>query len=192
MPSVQSSLLTQPDKSAKALHKSLVSSGNNLNVGYQQLVLAKLIALRDTLVAANQDLAMNPMIGSLCAAFVALNPNSVINVDYKEADGEKVLRRFFLYPGSHDKVIDCLLSCWSADACHLKALLFKQQIFGIVGLSATGRLFIIALAFADIENTENWEWFFRNLLRAGGMAKLLTQGKVSGECEMSVYVLSVY
>ena len=129
MPSVQSSLLTQPDKSAKALHKSLVSSGNNLNVGYQQLVLAKLIALRDTLVAANQDLAMNPMIGSLCAAFVALNPNSVINVDYKEADGEKVLRRFFLYPGSHDKVIDCLLSCWSADACHLKALLFKQQIF---------------------------------------------------------------
>ena len=187
MPIVQSSLLTQPDTSAKALHKSLVFSGNN--VGYQQVVRAKHIALRDTLVAANQDLAM---IGSLCAAFVALNPNSVIDVDYEEADGEKVLRRFFLYPGSHDKVIDCLLSCWSADACHLKALLFKQQIFGIVGLSATGRLFIIALAFADIENTENWEWFFRNLLRAGGMAKLLTQGKVSGECEMSVYVLSVY
>ena len=105
-----------------------------------------------------------------------------------------MLRGFFLYPGSHDKVIDCLLSCWRADACHLKALLFKQQIFGIVSpsLSATGRLFIIALAFADIEDTENWEWFFRNLLRTGGMAKFLTQGKVSGECVMSVDVLSVY
>ena len=52
--------------------------------------------------------------------------------------------------------------------------------------------FYHCLAFADIEDTENWEWFFRNLLRTGGMAKFLTQGKVSGECVMSVDVLSVY
>ena len=26
------------------------------------------------------------------------------------------MRRFFLYPGSHDKLTDCLLSRWSADA----------------------------------------------------------------------------
>ena len=91
MPIVQSSLLTQPDTSAKALHKSLVSSGNN--VGYQEVVRAKHIALRDTLVAANQDLAM---ISSLCAAFVALNPNFVIDVAYEEADGESVARIFLV------------------------------------------------------------------------------------------------
>ena len=39
---------------------------------------------------------------------------------------------------------------------------------------------IIALAFADIENTENWEWFFRMLLCAGVLALLLADGKVSG------------
>ena len=175
LPVIQSTLHTHPETSVKTLHNSLLSSGNN--VGYQQVQRAKHIALRDTLLAANEDLAM---IGALCAAFATLNPNSVINVDYDETDGVKVLRRFFLYLGTHDKVVDCLLSCWSADACHLKALLFKHQIFGIVGLTATGRLFIIALAFADIENTENWEWFFRMLLRAGVLARLLSDGKVSG------------
>ena len=177
LPVFQSALIAQPETSAKTLQKSLLSSGNN--VQYQQVVRAKRIALRDTLLAANEDLAM---IGALCSAFASLNPNSVIDVDYAEADGEKVLRRFFLYPGSHVKVAACLLSCWSADACHLKALLFKHQIFGILSLTATGRLFILALAFADTENTENWEWFFRNLLRAGGVAPLLNDGKVSGKC----------
>ena len=53
------------------------------------------------------------MIGSLCAAFVALNPNSVIDVDYEEADGEKVLRRFSLYPGSHDNCLHWRLSAYA-------------------------------------------------------------------------------
>ena len=52
------------------------------------------------------------MIGTLCAAFVSLNPNSVMDVDDEKVDGEKVLRLFLLYRGSHDRLfIDCLLSC---------------------------------------------------------------------------------
>ena len=39
-----------------------------------------------------------------------LNLNSVIDVGYEKADREKVLRRVFLCPGSHDKITDCLLS----------------------------------------------------------------------------------
>ena len=39
-----------------------------------------------------------------------------IDVSFEETDGDEVLRRFFLYPGPHDKITDCLLSCWSADA----------------------------------------------------------------------------
>ena len=63
----------------------------------------------DTLVAADEDLAM---IGTLCAAFVSLNPNSVMDVDDEKVDGEKVLHLFLLYRGSHDRLfIDCLLSC---------------------------------------------------------------------------------
>ena len=50
------------------------------------------------------------MISTLCAAIVSLNPNSVIDVGYEEAARERVLPRFFLYPGSHDKITDCLLS----------------------------------------------------------------------------------
>ena len=50
------------------------------------------------------------MISTLCAAIVSLNPNSVIDVGYEEAARERVMRRFFLYPGSHDKITDCLLA----------------------------------------------------------------------------------
>ena len=77
---------------------------------------------------------------------MSLNPNSVIDVRFEETDGDEVLRRFFLYPGPHDKITDCLLSCWSADACHLKALF-------AVALSVLGRIFIFAPGFADIEIT---------------------------------------
>ena len=45
-----------------------------------------------------------------------LNLNSVIDVGYEKADREKVLRRVFLCPGSHDKITDCLLPRWSANA----------------------------------------------------------------------------
>ena len=56
------------------------------------------------------------MISTLCAAFVCLNPNFVIDVGIEEPDGEKVLRRFILYPSFQDKITDCQLSRWSADA----------------------------------------------------------------------------
>ena len=100
---IQSNLLMQPETSAKTLRKSLLSSGNN--VWYQQVVRAKRV-LRETLLAAIGDLAI------LCA-----------DVEYAEAEGEKKMRRFFLYHGPHGKMVACLLLCWSGDAGHLKALL---------------------------------------------------------------------
>ena len=42
------------------------------------------------------------------------------------------------------------------------------------------KAFIVVQTFADIENTENWELFFHNLLCAGAFAPLLKDFKVSG------------
>ena len=36
---------------------------------------------------------------------------SMMDVGYKQADEEKVLRRIFLQPWSHDKITGCLLFC---------------------------------------------------------------------------------
>ena len=55
-PLKQSTLLTQPEISAKTLHKSFLCSGKH--VWYQQIVPAKRIALRDTLLADIEDPAI--------------------------------------------------------------------------------------------------------------------------------------
>ena len=95
------------DTSAKSLHKSLLSRGNN--VGYQREVLKKRIALRDILVAVNEDLSM---VGTLCRAY-ASQSQLRNRCGLEEADGEKVLRRFFLYSASHDKITT---NCFRAGA----------------------------------------------------------------------------
>ena len=77
----------------------------------KQVVQAKRIALRDTLVAASEGLST---LGTLRAASVSLiNLTSVIYVGHEEADGEKVLRRFSLYPGSHDNCLHWRLSAYA-------------------------------------------------------------------------------
>ena len=85
----------------------------------------------------------------LCVVFVSLIPNSVIDVDYAKADtrpdGGKVLLWLFL-TWSQAKIMAYLLLCWSIDVFQLKELLFKHKFFGFVGLAASSRRFIVALA----------------------------------------------
>ena len=63
--------------------------------GTKQEVLPKRIALHDTLVAANEDLSM---LGTLRAASLSLNPNSMIDVGYEEAEGRKCCVDFSCTP----------------------------------------------------------------------------------------------
>ena len=80
-----------------ALHKSLVSSGNN----FGRQLLARRIALHRH--ASRRERGPFRDRNPVCRV-VPLNPNSVIDLDYEETDVDLALRRFFFYPGSHDKI----------------------------------------------------------------------------------------
>ena len=79
-----------------ALHKSLVSSGNN----FGRQLLARRIALHRH--ASRRERGPFHDRYPVCRV-VSLNPSSVIALRYEEADVDSALRRFFFCPGSHDK-----------------------------------------------------------------------------------------
>ena len=81
---------------------------------------------------------------------------------------ENLLRKFFFHKGSHDKMVACLLSCWSGDAFHLELLSALSVLLRVVD-------FLPSL--------------YSSQRKSGGLAPLLIDGKSLGLVRVD-YIIS--
>ncbi len=154
LPAVSDTVHNNSKVSIKTLIER-VALKHGLKVQYKKMQHARNHISGATWQQAAQDLLS---LGSLCEAFMAKNPGSIVRLETSDTG---VIERIFICPGAHVRAIPALLSNVHTDAFHCKNKEFTHQIFAMSALTNQRTVFINSIGIAPGEDEENWTWFMQ-------------------------------
>ncbi|XP_011078638.1 uncharacterized protein LOC105162328 [Sesamum indicum] len=97
------------------------------------------------------------------------NPRSSIIMKLNKEVNPPVLQRmYFCLRGMRDGFIEGCRPLIGLDGCFLKGL-FKGQLLAAIGRDPNDNIYLIAVAYVEVEKYDSWEWFLNLLLRDIGL-----------------------
>ncbi|KAG8376039.1 hypothetical protein BUALT_Bualt09G0022200 [Buddleja alternifolia] len=100
-----------------------------------------------------------------CETVVKHNPTSTLILKVDRSLNPLVLERmYFCLPGIRVGFLDGCRPIIGLDGCFLKGL-YKGQLLCATGRDGNDSIYLIAMAYVEIEKFETWEWFLALLLR---------------------------